>query len=456
MKKTRSLPFHSLSAPGCVDTSQHLLTSENGSWLGLDYITKTRDGNILVAGFRATQSAPNYTSPYLVKYTPQGNILWSKSFDGPGIYPLNFATAYKCFELNDGSLLLAGSVDVPELWNGRSELALWKLDGSGNLQWAQTDSCSIWIQYSGDLFVKDCVQDAAGNIYLGGNQYAFDAISTGAFVLKMDPAGNIQWDKSFASRAGVCFGIMFAGNGLNVIGSNADMTVPDGGWNTTNYLWCIRVNLVTGDSLWAKAWYPDFGSDAGWNAITNVGSALLLDNGHIGVFGKTLSDLRPASPRIHAAIAEFDTDFNYLRGWMIGSDIQSNFSGMVVTEQTTGRISYSYMTELNSYDEDIAYGAIENGQIIRERVFHERNRSNGWTSNFLFFPGNEDIVFQMYSDPVANTSGQEMIRLHDSDTSSLCGGSDTTLSMVLPYAMKRLPNYSWDSIAATHSGEPIA
>jgi len=65
---------------------------------------------ILAPGFRYSITTPYYTFPYLIKYTPQGSIVWAKSFDGLGIYPQNYAAAYKCFELKDGSLLLVGGV----------------------------------------------------------------------------------------------------------------------------------------------------------------------------------------------------------------------------------------------------------------------------------------------------------------------------------------------------------
>src|SRR5882724_2423866 len=188
-------PIRPLGVTTCTDTMGHILTTETNSMLGVDYITQTRDGNILAPGYQWNVTSPFYTFPYLVKYTPQGTILWSKSFAGLGIYPQNNAYAYKCFELNDGSLLLAGLLSIPEKVNGRYELAMWRLDANGNMIWVQTDSCPIWAQYSGSLEVVDLQQDPAGNIYLAGNQRAFDANTSGSFALKMDLAGNIQWDK---------------------------------------------------------------------------------------------------------------------------------------------------------------------------------------------------------------------------------------------------------------------
>ncbi|HVW60753.1 MAG TPA: hypothetical protein VHC48_11970, partial [Puia sp.] len=429
-----------LGAPSCIDTTAHILTTEAPDVLGVDFITKTRDGNVLAPGFRYSVTPPYYQSPYLVKYTPQGDIVWARSFDGLGSYPIDRAYAYICFELNDGSLLLIGEVDIPEAFNGRQELAMWKLDAGGNLLWAQTDSCTIWEQYSGGLQVMDFVQDGVGNIYLAGNQRATDAISTHTFVLKMDPGGNIIWDKSFAARASSCYGLMWTGNELSLIASN------QGG---TNFVWCLKLDPATGDTIRSRAWIPDYGANSSWYAITTVGKACQLANGNIAVYGPVLNDLgQIIDPQVHGAVAEFDQSFNFIRGWMLRSNAKSNYYNTVLTEHPSGRISYTYMTYANSYDEDILYGAIEQGQIIKERLVQQRNRSSAWTSNFVYFPGNEDILVQYFGDPIRNITGQEFIRLHDSDTSSVCSGRDTAISWLEPYVMTPMPYYRWESIAS--------
>src|SRR5580704_16308476 len=72
-------PLRPLGATACTDTMGHILTTETNSMLGVDYITQTRDGNILAPGYQWSVAPHFYTFPYLVKYTPQGTILWSKS-----------------------------------------------------------------------------------------------------------------------------------------------------------------------------------------------------------------------------------------------------------------------------------------------------------------------------------------------------------------------------------------
>jgi len=435
-------PLISANPGACTDTMGHILTTETNSMLGVDYISQTRDGNILAPGYQWSVTAPFYTFPYLVKYTPQGSILWSRSFAGLGVYPQNNAYAYKCFELNDGSLLLVGLLSIPEMINGRYELAMWRLDATGNMIWVQTDSCSIWAQYSGSLEVVDLQQDPAGNIYLAGNQRAVDANISGSFALKMDLAGNIQWDKTYTSKLSSCFGMVWTGAQLAMLGSGFD------GANT-EFLWCLSLDPATGDTLRSKTWVQDYGAGTTWYSFSSVGSARLLANGNISVCGPPLSDFaQTTNPLIHGVVAEFDPSFNYLRGWTIKSNIKSNYSNTRITEHPSGRISYTYLKAVSGYDQDIFYGAVQQGQIAKERVLHHRNRSDPWTSNFVNLAGNEDVLIQSYGDSLNNVSGQEFVRLHDSDTSNVCSGIDTLASWVEPFAMRAYGGSAWESISS--------
>jgi|GEM_PF-2589835 len=431
-------------APGCVDSSGHILTTESSENIALDFITKTHDNGILVPGVKLETTTPSYGFPYLVKYNASGGVLWAKSFDGLGIYPMNYADAYQCFELADNSILLVGNLAVPTDFNGRNEVAFWRLDANGNLLWVRTDSSSIWIKDNGGLFVKDMVQDAAGNIYLAGNHNAYDAIVSHTFVLKMDLSGNIIWDKAYDERGDGCYGITMTGNELSMIGTNSYIYIAAAG-DYGSTIWCLRINPSTGDTLWSKAWYPDYpGNLTGWKAITSItGRIRQLGNGNILVFGTALDDLGNISPQsVHGIFAEFDPSFNYVRGSMIVSSIKSNYYNTVITGVSDDRVEYSYLKYISSYDADIVYGSILRGQIIKERIIHERNRADAWTSNFLLLDQSPSsyVVFQFFSDPVTNKAGHEMVRLHDSDTSSICTGTDTAASWLEPYQMKP---FSW-------------
>jgi gliding motility-associated-like protein len=428
-----------LGAGTCIDTAGHILTAETSDELAPSWITPTRDGNILVPGSRFTIQAPIYNYPYLIKQTPSGSIVWAKSFNGN--YPANYADSYKCWELNDGSLLLVGRLLIPEPYNGSYEMVLWHLDATGNLLWQQTDSSTLWQQYAGSMDAVDLTQDQAGNIYLAGDMHATGAIASHIFILKMDLAGNIQWDQDYGGDIPDCYGMFWTGSQLSVVGLD---------YNDLNYgyLWNMKLDPATGLMISQKAWQTNYGASQ-LNMFFRVGTARLLSNGNISVTGIAFADIlqTQTSNITHGVIAEFDTGFNFLQGTMVASNVQTNFYNTLFTQHPSGRISYTYMRYISPYDEDIFYGAIEQGQIVKERVLHQRNRADAWPSNFINVAPDEDIIVQEYTDKATNIEGGEFVRLHDSDTSSVCSGVDTAASWVLPYSMIPYPNPYWDVVA---------
>jgi hypothetical protein len=70
-----------LSGSVCADTSMRLMYRKDSAWFAPDYITKTRDGNILIPGFDFNTYAYE-TYAHLLKCTQQGDTLWSISIRG--------------------------------------------------------------------------------------------------------------------------------------------------------------------------------------------------------------------------------------------------------------------------------------------------------------------------------------------------------------------------------------
>ncbi|HEV2481549.1 MAG TPA: gliding motility-associated C-terminal domain-containing protein [Puia sp.] len=430
-----------LGAPTCTDTTGHILTTEATSWVAPGPINLTHDNDILVPGWRESPSNPFYVFPYLVKQTPQGSIVWSRSFNGLGVYPLNYADADQCFELADGTLLMTGDLSVPEPYNGAQDMVVWHLDATGNLLWVRTDSSTLWQEWSGYMFVTSMIQDQAGNIYLAGDMDAWDSRTSHTFVLEMDPSGNIVWDQSFENRLGDCYGMFWVGNQLSVVG----LTYND---NNASYLWNMRLDPASGNMLSLKACqtFDPANPNMQYGMFFARGSAKLLSNGNISVAGTAFSDAIQTTNIIHGVVAEFDPNFNYLQGWMVKSNVQSNFYNTVFTQHPSGRISYTYLNYITGYDGDIDYGAIENGQIVKERILHQRNRADAWNSNFLNPAPDEDIILEEFATATPVAEGSEFVRLHDSDTSSVCSGHDSAACRVEPLGCKPYGNPYWTGV----------
>ncbi len=435
----------------CLDTSQRLLFHEDTIAINASYIAKTGDGNYLIPGYYYPNRGFYYYMPYLIKSTSDGNILWSKRFYSLGTYSSQWYTATRIKELGNGDLLMTGQIGVPET-DDRRELAIWRLDKNGNLLWGESYETSIWSNpITGSSDITGIEEDAGGNIYLSGNLRIFEA-SKFAFAMKLDAKGNILWDQSYSSNAAFAYGILLSQNKLFLFGNIGPL--PISGSLNTNVIWCIQLNTVKGDMLSAKGWYADFGEESSSNSFAYANTSMsMLDNGQVSIQGTARSDfLGMFDLRVdtinHSIIANFSADFNFLNGIMISSRHASNYYNTVATQHSNGRISYTrFIEDNNLYGENIMYGSLLNNQVVKERVYHEQNRSSELASNFLYYSPDEDIVIQTYWDSVISKGGLEILRLQDKDSANLCNGKDTSLTFIQSYFMKAAP-VTFDSILA--------
>ncbi|HEY1871924.1 MAG TPA: gliding motility-associated C-terminal domain-containing protein [Chitinophagaceae bacterium] len=425
----------------CINNFQHLLLKEDSTIVNAKSITKTIDGNFLVPGFYYPNAGVYYKMPYLIKCTPKGNILWSKTYPSQGTYPSNWFTANVIKELHNGDLLMVGEIGIPAT-DDRRELAVWRLDKNGNQIWAQSYESSLWTNpITGSTEVTGIQEDAPGNIFLSGNLRFFES-SKFSFLLKINSKGIVLWDKNFGTINPLAFGSVLLQNKLTLIGGSGPYTITPS--LNSNLLWCINIDLNNGDVLITKAWHADFDQLSLANSFDYANTSVaLLDNGQIGVFGTANSDFlafvgQTTDTIRHSIIADFSTDFDFVSGIMLASKHSTNYSNTLATQHPNGRISYTRFNETHDlYNEDIIYGSIQNDHVIRERIYHETNRSGTTVSNFLFFPPSEDIIVQSYSDSTTHNGGLEMIRLNDGEIADKCSGTDTSLTFIQPYFMKQ-------------------
>ena len=156
---------------------------------------------------------------FLVKYDPNGNVIWAKSASGIGNYNFPYSVTTDA----SGKVYLAGEFDSPFIIFGPDTLEnisihwadvfLTKYDSSGNV---------IWVKNYGGSFsssIGTAVNtDATGNVYLGG-AFGCNTITIGTttlsngfnngyyniFLAKFDSAGNVLWAKSAGGPNGAGF-----------------------------------------------------------------------------------------------------------------------------------------------------------------------------------------------------------------------------------------------------------
>jgi hypothetical protein len=177
------------------------------SWDELTSVIPTRDGGCLVAGSSASGADGNKASSsfghrdyWAVKVDAAGDKEWDRAFGGGADDVLTSVVPTR-----DGGYLLAGHSQLGAGGNktsngfGRWDYWVVKVDGTGNKEWDR--ACGG----SQDDYLTSVVATSDGGYLLGGwsssgaggNKTSSSFGDRDYWVVKVDGAGNKQWDRAF-------------------------------------------------------------------------------------------------------------------------------------------------------------------------------------------------------------------------------------------------------------------
>jgi hypothetical protein len=265
-------------------------------------------GNILMTGFfesptitfgtiTLTNSGTVGTENiFVVKYDPNGNVIWAKSADGIGDdYGKAISTDAS------GNILVTGGFNSPNITfgtttltnGGGNDIFMVKYDPSGNVLWAKSAGGT------GNDWGEDISRDASGNIVVTGGfespTITFDTTTLtnsstvgtwDVFVVKYDTSGNVLWAKSAGGTEfdfGKAISTDASGNIL-VTGEFALPTITFGTTTLTNSGSVGTKNIFvvkydpSGNVLWAKS-TGGRGNDYGWGISTDASGNILVTGG---------------------------------------------------------------------------------------------------------------------------------------------------------------------------------
>ncbi len=169
-----------------------------------NFIQQTSDGGYIVAGESASANGDvtvnhGYSDYWIVKLDPSGNLQWQKSLGGS-----KEDIANSVQQTLDGGYIIAGesySTDGDVTGNhGFSDYWIVKLDSSGNLQWQKALGGSSYDR------ANSVQQTSDGGYIVAGGSASTNGNVTGNhgnedfWVVKLDPSGNIQWEKSLTGN----------------------------------------------------------------------------------------------------------------------------------------------------------------------------------------------------------------------------------------------------------------
>jgi hypothetical protein len=144
----------------------------------------TSDGGFAIVG-KTNSYGSGHSDYWLVKTDANGIRQWNKTYGG-ALYDF----AYSLVESSDGGFVIAGYTGSVfdfvafDVW-------LVKTDEFGNMVWNQT--------YGGinDDFVFSVVETSDGGYALAGYTTSFGTGRADAWLIKTDPNGNMEWNKTY-------------------------------------------------------------------------------------------------------------------------------------------------------------------------------------------------------------------------------------------------------------------
>ncbi|MFN8154708.1 MAG: T9SS type A sorting domain-containing protein [Bacteroidia bacterium] len=292
---------------------------------------------------------------YLVKYSPSGNVLWSKSIGGNNPFAIGCGYCERsysiCYDSINNSVYLTGSLYGSATFgsttlSGSGESFLTKLDVGGNFIWAKL--------YGTHSTTARVTTDLSGNVFLTGgsnDSVYFDSIviPPGSFWAKLDPGGNAIWAKIVAINAGIIDHLIFAGNNIYAL----FVTSNDTAWIDTSLFISGSIHnniLAKFDSSGTIQWLTSYYS----NATTYFFSIFNKDAaGNFYITGPFDLDIHFGSTTLTSQGA---SDFYFAK-----YDANGNFVWAEQGHATNGATTTSIVT---SPDGSTYIGGVYNGNLV--------------------------------------------------------------------------------------------
>ncbi|PKW20467.1 T9SS type A sorting domain-containing protein [Flavobacterium lindanitolerans] len=141
---------------------------------------------------------------FIVKLDSDGKIEWQKTYGGQYSDELR-----SVLQTSDGGYLLGGSSNSPESGNkreknyGESDYWVIKLDSSGTLEWQKTfgGNADDQLQSVQQTIDGNYILAGYSNSSMGGNKTSVHGKGTDFWLVKIDTAGAILWQKSYDNGA---------------------------------------------------------------------------------------------------------------------------------------------------------------------------------------------------------------------------------------------------------------
>ena len=187
---------------------------------GANAVTQATDGGFVIAGY--TTSETGLSSAYLIKTNSQGQLLWNYTYPGLVFNSIGLA--------NDGGCILAAK--------SPNTFELVKVDSAGQLQWNQNYNLN-------GIGESECAIQTSDGGYAETGYISDSTGATSTRLLKTDPSGNIQWDRTYSGLGGYSM-IQTSDGGYALTGDRAFLMITN---SSGNILWNRNYDGLSDDNL---------------------------------------------------------------------------------------------------------------------------------------------------------------------------------------------------------------
>lgn len=425
---------------GCEDSSFVKLIGLKNAVLYVQTVTTTADDGVLVS-FHMWDSTKNMPQPswiahgILARLDARGEVVWVKQFDDLTVSAFNLMYITGVIELPNGDIICSAN------WNttGSSSLyntLIYRLDANGNEIWRNTLRSDMEIANSGlGTFTFDVLSAAEG---LNGDLIVCGTTTTNLNLVKIETIarlnsqGKLVWDANYVSNVGA------GAEGVSVMVQNGEVILIGLCHGSSASLTPAAINVSrlkysdgtpTGNRFFRPS-YPDqyIGFYKGFTAWYSKWHP--LSNGHYIFTGRLFSDFAGPYPvKDHFGVVEFDAQFNLVKAYTISSTLTTNYYNSTIKFSPSGKGLFTVLEYVGSYSGNVYFGSFENRQIVKERKVYVEGGMPG-NNGFAIFKDKSHAYVQtnFQVDAATNfTSYFEFRKMHDSDTSSACAGTDTSL-----------------------------
>jgi|WetSurMetagenome_2_1015567.scaffolds.fasta_scaffold23764_2 hypothetical protein len=157
-------------------------------------IKQTTDGGFIMAGTSdpstGTDGDPDYV---IIKMDPSGNVEFSKRY---GDARHEFARSV--IQTSDGGYVVAGHKQESFFQDGNTDAWIMKLDALGEIEWSDIIGAA-----TGFDAAYSVLETSGGYVFAGETQsYGKGKLnSSDAWVVKLDPDGNVLWNKTYGDAS---------------------------------------------------------------------------------------------------------------------------------------------------------------------------------------------------------------------------------------------------------------